>query len=213
MLWWILLFIIIYFLLSYITRFRYKKSAPFSIKCNKYIISDNPLIFEINNYLNKDICIKYINKYRDICTDSLTEGKKKSRKSKSVECYLDNDNFLKSKILKQLDSNFRYNNIEPFQFIRYDPGDYYKYHYDLLHNLSYNGYKQRVASVIIYLNSNYSGGRTCFKTNNLEINPTTGKCILFYNCDAHGIPNDKTLHRGAIVEDGTKYILVSWIWN
>ena len=104
-------------------------------------------------------------------------------------------------------------NMEALHVVRYRPGGFYKPHYDFF-NLEHGGYAslisrggQRVATVIIYLNSPRAGGETVFPNLQLTVPAVTGKAVLF------NYPNVDTysLHGGNPVLAGEKWILTAWI--
>lgn len=106
-------------------------------------------------------------------------------------------------------------NGEGLQILRYQPGAEYKPHYDYFDPaqpgtpaiLKRGG--QRVASLVMYLYSPQRGGATVFPDANLEINPVKGNAVFFsYDC-AH--PSTKTLHGGAPVLEGEKWVATKWL--
>lgn len=90
---------------------------------------------------------------------------------------------------------------EDLQLLKYEPGREYKEHVD--QGPSVMG---RTVSGLIYLNpGEYEGGSTYFSNFNLNINPTEPTIVLFPSNYAYS-------HRAKPVLDGTKYIIVTWMW-
>ena len=84
-----------------------------------------------------------------------------------------------------------------FQVVRYHPGDFYKRHRD---SGPYNA--ERYFSVVFYLNDDFEGGGTYFPDADYTVVPKKGTALIF--------PSDY-LHQAVTVEDGTKYIAVTWM--
>ena len=61
-----------------------------------------------------------------------------------------------------------------------------------------------------YINAVEAGGATAFTLLGIEIAPTPGVLLLWNNALPDGRPNEATLHAGAPVEAGAKYIITKW---
>lgn len=86
------------------------------------------------------------------------------------------------------------------QIVRYEPGDFFGAHRD---SGAYgSGIEHRYFSVVCYLNDDFEGGGTSFPEVNYTAPPERGKAVIF--------PADY-LHRGDVVEEGVKYIGVTWL--
>lgn len=115
----------------------------------------------------------------------------------------------------------RYLNMDPFfgegiQAQKYEPGQYYKEHYDYYvpFTKEYNTYTewmgQRTWTFMIYLNDVEKGGETYFKHLDIKIKPQTGLAIFWNNLWPFGWPNYKTLHEALPPISGNKYVLTKW---
>ena len=63
-----------------------------------------------------------------------------------------------------------------------------------------------VCAVVIYLNDDFIGGKTCFNINEkFKITPETGKCLIF--------SNSKYLHWVESVQTNVRYTLGYWFIN
>ena len=104
--------------------------------------------------------------------------------------------------------------IEPVQITRYEPGHYYKPHWDFFNNIgnNYTIENDRRATMIVYLNDNFEGGSTKFTHLPVDQAPTVGLGLFWqYNYDA---PTNKlTMHSGEPVVSGVKYIAQMFIRN
>lgn len=106
-------------------------------------------------------------------------------------------------------------NGEGLQVLRYRPGAEYKPHYDYFDPgqpgtptiLKRGG--QRVGTVVMYLNDPKVGGGTTFPDVGLEVAAAKGNAVFFSYDRAH--PATKTLHGGAPVLDGEKWVATKWM--
>ena len=98
-------------------------------------------------------------------------------------------------------------NGEPLEILRYRPGQEYRPHLDAIPGAA----NQRVWTMLIRLNDGYEGGATVFPSVGLEIEGGAGDAILFRNLGADGRPIPASLHAGAPVRAGTKYLATRWI--
>jgi prolyl 4-hydroxylase len=106
-------------------------------------------------------------------------------------------------------------NGEGIQVLNYKPGAEYKAHYDYFDPaepgtptiLQRGG--QRVGTVVMYLNNPVRGGGTTFPDVGLEVIPQRGNAVFFsYDRPA---PATRTLHGGAPVIEGEKWIATKWL--
>ncbi|HEU4622525.1 MAG TPA: 2OG-Fe(II) oxygenase [Burkholderiaceae bacterium] len=106
---------------------------------------------------------------------------------------------------------------EPMQILHYGVGGQYEPHYDYFDPsdpgsavaLKRGG--QRVATLIMYLNDVTAGGATVFPQIGLEAKPQRGNAIYFENVDDDNRLDARTLHGGAPVGVGEKWIATKWI--
>ena len=96
---------------------------------------------------------------------------------------------------------------EPLTVLRYRPGQQFRLHSDVLTNTR----NQRIATVLVYLNAGFEGGRTTFPAHRLDITARPGDAILFRNVDAAGVPDPSMRHSGEPVVRGTKWLATRWI--
>lgn len=106
-------------------------------------------------------------------------------------------------------------NGEGLQILRYLPGAEYKPHYDYFDPkqpgtpriLERGG--QRVATLVTYLNTPKKGGATTFPDVAVEVAPIKGNAVFFSYDRPH--PNTHTLHGGAPVIAGEKWVATKWL--
>ena len=104
---------------------------------------------------------------------------------------------------------------EGLQVLRYRPGAEYKPHYDYF-DLKESGTPallarggQRVASLVIYLNTPVRGGATVFPDVELSVTPVKGNAVFFSYDRPH--PMTRSLHGGAPVIEGEKWVATKWL--
>jgi prolyl 4-hydroxylase len=111
--------------------------------------------------------------------------------------------------------------LEPFlgetmQAQRYEPGQYYKEHWDFFmpgtpeNRLYCEWMGQRTWSTMIYLNDVETGGETYFKHLKLKIKPQKGLLLAWNNLYKNGLPNLKTMHEALPPVSGLKYAVTKW---
>jgi prolyl 4-hydroxylase len=104
---------------------------------------------------------------------------------------------------------------EGLQVLRYRPGAEYQPHYDYFepgHVSTPNILKrggQRVATLVIYLNTPAAGGSTIFPDIGLDVAPVKGNAVFFSYDRPH--PSTQTLHGGSPVIDGEKWVATKWL--
>ncbi len=111
--------------------------------------------------------------------------------------------------------NWPFERGEPIQVLHYTPGAQYEPHYDYFDPaqpgtpaiLRRGG--QRVGSLVMYLNTPAKGGGTTFPAAGLEVGATTGNAVFFSYDRPH--PATKTLHGGAPVLEGEKWVATKWL--
>jgi len=106
---------------------------------------------------------------------------------------------------------------ESIQVLQYQPGAEFRPHHDYFDADTVGGQMalenggQRMATVIMYLNNTEAGGETIFPEADLKVQPKKGNAVLFYNCRPDGTEDPLTLHGGAPVIKGTKWIATKWV--
>ena len=104
---------------------------------------------------------------------------------------------------------------EGLQVLHYPPGAEYKPHYDYFDpaepgtaTLLRRG-GQRVATLLLYLNTPAEGGGTVFPDAHLEVAAQRGNGVFFSYDRPH--PDTRSLHGGAPVRTGEKWIATKWL--
>lgn len=106
-------------------------------------------------------------------------------------------------------------NGEGLQILRYRPGAEYKPHYDYFDPAQHGTPSilkrggQRVASLVMYLNTPTRGGATTFPDVHFEVGPVKGNAVFFSYDRPH--PMTRSLHGGAPVLEGEKWVATKWL--
>lgn len=106
-------------------------------------------------------------------------------------------------------------NGEGLQVLNYGPGAEYKPHYDYFDPAAAGSEVvlrrggQRVASVVMYLNTPERGGATVFPDVHFEVAAVKGNAVFFSYDRPH--PITRSLHGGAPVLAGEKWISTKWL--
>lgn len=112
--------------------------------------------------------------------------------------------------------NLPVENGEGLQILNYQIGGEYRPHFDYFpphlpgsaSHIQHGG--QRVATLILYLNDVEEGGETIFPELNLKIAPVKGGAVYF-SYYHRGQVDPLTLHGGAPVVQGEKWIATKWM--
>jgi predicted 2-oxoglutarate/Fe(II)-dependent dioxygenase YbiX len=88
---------------------------------------------------------------------------------------------------------------EGYSVLKYDEGTEYKQHFDCG-----GEHKDRVTSMLLYLNDDYEGGELEFPFFGIKYKPSAGDVIFFPSSYAFA-------HIAHPVTNGTKYALVTWL--
>lgn len=104
---------------------------------------------------------------------------------------------------------------EGLQVLHYRPGAEYRPHHDYF-DPKHGGTEavlrrggQRVGTLVIYLNTPAKGGATTFPDVALEVAAIKGNAVFFSYDRPH--PTTRTLHGGAPVVDGEKWVATKWL--
>jgi len=108
-------------------------------------------------------------------------------------------------------------NGEGLQILNYKVGGEYKPHFDYFApgepgsamHMAKGG--QRVSTLIMYLNDVEQAGETVFPDIGLTVVPKKGAAVYFEYCNSLGQVDPLTLHAGAPVQAGEKWIATKWM--
>lgn len=120
---------------------------------------------------------------------------------------------------KHLMNDLPLEQMEEAQIVRYRTGEEFSWHYDEIPSEQLDNGGQRIATLLVYLNtlSEKGGGGTIFRDlkgvdgiGELTMRPKKGSALLFFPALADGTPDDRTLHKGEVAVE-EKMIAQMWI--
>lgn len=175
---------------------------------------EEPLVVILDNMLSDEECDELIR----LSTDKLKRSKigttreKNALRTSSSVFIEENDNLIIARIEERIEAvmDIPIEHGEGLQILRYTPGQEYKAHHDYFSSTS-NVTNNRISTLIMYLNDVEQGGETFFPHLNLSITPQKGMAVYFEYFYTDPLLNDLTLHGGAPVEVGEKWVATQWM--
>lgn len=189
-------------------------------------ISDSPEVYECECFLTDEECNTIIETAKPSLTRSTVVDNNSSKslidnRRTSSGTFLSQHKEIRAvqkirEIAEQVTGIPRKNG-EGLQVLHYGVGAEYQPHFDYFDPklrggaVHFNRGGQRVATLLVYLNTPIQGGETIFPKGSIRVKPTKGKAVLFYNVDLQGNPDPNSLHGGAPVILGEKWIATLWL--
>jgi len=100
---------------------------------------------------------------------------------------------------------------EGLQILNYLPDQEYKAHHDYFSSTSKASKNNRISTLIMYLNDVEEGGETYFPKLGFSVSPKKGMAVYFEYFYKNTELNDLTLHGGAPVIKGEKWVATQWM--
>ncbi|KAH9496891.1 hypothetical protein Btru_010087 [Bulinus truncatus] len=97
-----------------------------------------------------------------------------------------------------------------FQITSYPVGKAYKEHTDCV--LDGADKRDRVVTVLMYLNDVEEGGETRFPELGIWVKPKKGRALVWNNMSPDGVCEPHSKHVASVVKKGSKYILIRWYY-
>jgi len=175
------------------------------------VYSDTPYIAQYDNWLTDDDIDTILNKNFEFVTGRVRKLDGSLQVDPIRQCqthrieYGDDPYF--DSLTQRVADFFNVRNlmcVEPLPLMKYEPGDYFNWHSDLTGGCV----TQRTATMIMYLNDDFEGGRTCFQHLGLTVQPKRGSALVYYYT-----PTEPLVHCGEAVVSGTKFILNAFVRN
>ena len=184
---------------------------------------DHPRVVLFKNFLSDAECDEFIRLSRDrmqashvIDMDSGSTRADSGRTSSGTAFTRGESPFIE-RIERRIEAllQWPYERGEALQILRYEVGQEYKPHYDYVDPsqpgaapfLARGG--QRVASLVMYLNTPQDGGGTNFPDAGFEIAAHKG-CALYFSYDRPH-PMTRSRHGGMPVRAGEKWVATKWL--
>ena len=194
---------------------------------NATILSrETPWILVIDNFLTQSECQHLIAMGRDRGYERSGETSKQnvmklttaSRTSTNAWCYEPcYSHPTTQQILQRLEhlTNVPDTNAEYLQLLKYEPGQFYARHSDVIIRDKDRAPGLRIMTAFLYLNDVEEGGETSFPNLGLSVIPKQGRVVLWPNV-LNGFlttADPRTEHEAQPVVKGTKYAANIWIHN
>lgn len=200
-------------------------ATPLEKQPNVKVLSRTPRIYLIENFLSPAECDHIIKEaasklVRSAIIDTDTGGGSINiaRTSQGMDFEDHHDPILtriEKRVSKYTEIPLEYGEV--LQVLNYGVGAEFTPHYDYFES-KYPGHAvhldqagQRVATLIMYLNTVDEGGETVFLRAGVKVKPVKGTAVLFYNCTPDGKEDPLTLHSGSPVTKGEKWIVTKWM--
>jgi prolyl 4-hydroxylase len=201
---------------------------PYFNKCDFFTVDNYALMNDLYEepYIINDLITENEAKYIiDTATtkfdDSTVLGHvldKSIRKSKTAWLYKDSNPIIMRIMLRIANIvKLPLENAEALQIVKYEPDGYYKEHHDSCCDnvddctefVKRGG--QRIKTVLIYLNDDFTEGSTYFPVLNKKFKPPKYSAIVFNPLAGNSNKcHPKALHTGLPVKSGIKYIANLW---
>jgi len=231
---WFFVFIFIIVIVALLFFFLGKKNETYknvvSVKNTNWKLDKTglkyPILGFVNNVLTPKECNEIIELGKQVVEPSIVGFDMQTDNSvrNSSHGWLESEKhpaLLRVSLMLEHLTGFPRINQEPFQIVKYGPGQYYKYHLDscnpeaddyehCIENAKESGFRKY--TFIIYLNDDYEGGTTHFSEINKHIKGKKGQAVYFKNIKDNNIDSEPiSLHAGTEVRKGYKWIINCWI--
>ncbi|USK72766.1 2OG-Fe(II) oxygenase [Peribacillus frigoritolerans] len=176
---------------------------------------EEPLIVVLENVLSDEECDGLIELSKDKMNRSkigVTHEVNEIRTSSGM-FFQENEYDIITKIEKRISTimNIPVEHGEGIQILKYNPGQEYKAHFDFFTSSSNAAKNNRISTIILYLNDVEHGGETFFPKLNFSVFPRKGMAVYFEYFYNDKNLNELTLHGGAPVINGEKWVATQWM--
>lgn len=175
---------------------------------------DEPLVVVLGNMLSEEECDELIRLSADgLKRSKIGTTREENEVRTSSSTFIDEtENVVVARIEKRIEAvmNIPIAHGEGLQILRYTPGQQYKAHHDFFSAKS-NVTNNRISTLVMYLNDVEQGGETFFPHLNFSVAPRKGMAVYFEYFYNDPTLNDLTLHGGAPVEIGEKWVATQWM--
>ncbi|GEK34737.1 2OG-Fe(II) oxygenase [Kurthia sibirica] len=176
---------------------------------------EEPLIVVLDNVLSFEECDALIKLSEDKLQRSKIGATREvdQQRTSSSMFFEENENDVVALIEKRVSSimNIPIEHAEGLQILQYKPGQEYKAHYDFFASTSKAANNNRISTLIMYLNDVEEGGETTFPKVNVSVTPKKGSAVYFEYFYSDQQLNDLSLHAGAPVIQGVKWVATQWM--
>jgi prolyl 4-hydroxylase len=176
---------------------------------------EEPLIVVLGNVLSDEECDELIRLSKDKMHRSkigITHEVNEIRTSSSM-FFQENEHKIITKLEKRVAAimNIPVEHGDGIQILKYTPGQEYKAHFDFFTSTNKEIKNNRISTIVMYLNDVEHGGETFFPKLNFSVSPRKGMAVYFEYFYTDKNVNERTLHGGAPVTTGEKWIATQWM--
>lgn len=176
---------------------------------------EEPLIVILGNVLSDEECDELINLSKDNMQRSKigSSHEVNEMRTSSGMFFQGNESDIIQKVEKRLSSimNIPIEHGDGLHILKYTPGQEYKAHFDFFAPTSPAAKNNRISTLVLYLNDVEQGGETFFPKLNFSVSPQKGMAVYFEYFYNDKTINELTLHGGAPVIRGEKWIATQWM--
>ena len=202
-----------------------REVTVFSHNGNKIITEDReiniiarfeePLVVVLGSVLDDEECEALIQLSKDFLQRSKIGSTKEVSdiRTSSGAFLTDVNNHILARVEKRVSAimGIPIEHGEGLHILNYKPGQEYKEHLDYFAPISKAVKNNRISTLVLYLNDVEEGGTTFFPKLNLTVCPQKGMAVYFEYFYNDSIINELTLHAGAPVVKGEKWIATQWM--
>ncbi|WP_228548335.1 2OG-Fe(II) oxygenase [Sporosarcina obsidiansis] len=175
---------------------------------------EEPLIVVLGNVLSDEECDELIRLARDKVKRSKigTTREENELRTSSSMFIEESENLIVTRVKKRISAimNIPVDHGEELQILRYTPGQQYRAHHDFFSPES-NVTNNRISTLVMYLHDVEQGGETFFPHLKFSVSPRKGMAVYFEYFYSDQTLNDLTLHGGAPVVEGEKWVATQWM--
>ena len=176
---------------------------------------EEPLVVVLGSVLDDEECEALIQLSKDLLQRSKIGSTKEVSdiRTSSGAFLTDVNNHILARVEKRVSAimGIPIEHGEGLHILNYRPGQEYKEHLDYFAPTSKAAKNNRISTLILYLNDVEEGGTTFFPKLNLTVCPQKGMAVYFEYFYNDPILNELTLHAGAPVVKGEKWIATQWM--
>ncbi|NYF25059.1 2OG-Fe(II) oxygenase [Sporosarcina sp. JAI121] len=176
---------------------------------------EEPLIVILGNVLSNEECDELIRLSMDKMQRSKigTTREVNELRTSSSMFFQESENEIVARVENRISTimNIPIEHGEGIQILNYTPGQEYKAHYDYFSSTSKVVNNNRISTLVMYLNDVEQGGETFFPKLNFSVSPKKGMAVYFEYFYNDKNLNELTLHGGAPVITGEKWVATQWM--
>lgn len=176
---------------------------------------EEPLIVILGNVLSNEECDELIRLSKDKMKRSkIGTTREVNEQRTSSSTFLEESEIdIVTRVEKRVSTimNIPIEHGEGLQILQYTPGQEYRAHNDFFSSTSRAANNNRISTLVMYLNDVEQGGETYFPKLNFSVSPKKGMAVYFEYFYNDQNLNDLTLHGGAPVIKGEKWVATQWM--